>query len=133
MHITSVQGSVYFGVCDADNRCAWSLLPRQGHLRRWSRNAVTNIVGGAPRPAGYPNGHLTHILVDAAGAKYDLNGRASGEIIDVIYDADKGELSFRHNGRLLPAVSGFPKRVAMRPWVRVIEPGDKIRAEPCNL
>ena len=126
-------GMVYIGVCDENNTCAWSLLPRQGHLRRWSRNAVTNVIGGAPKPAGYPNGHLTHILVTREGDRYDLRGRAEGTVIDVIYDADAGSLAFRIDcGPLLLAVAGFPRGVAMRPWARVVDPWDIITASPCN-
>lgn len=127
-------GFMYLGICDSENTCAWSLLPRQGHLRRWSRTAVTQFAGANSKPAGYPNGHLNHILFTRDGQKYDLNGRAQGAVIDVIYDADAGTLSFRvDGGPVLPAVSGFPSGAAMRPWARVVDHGDLIRIEPCNV
>ena len=127
-------GMMYLGICDEANTCAWSLLPRQGHLRRWTRTAITGVQhldGTPPKPVGYPNGHLNHILVTRSGERYDLYGRVKGSIIDVIYDADAGSLSFRiDGGEELPAVSGFPRGASMRPWARVVDPYDVIKVTP---
>lgn len=129
--MTYMQGGNFFaGVTDASARWAWGLFPARGHMRRWHRDAARRVCG-APAPPGYPKGHLTHVLYDDDGAKTDLAGRTTvGCTIDVIYDADEGTLAYRvAGGKILKALSGFPKNVAMRPWVRVGS-GDTLSIRP---
>ena len=115
------QGRFYVGVCTADGRCAWGLLPAAGHMRRWSRDAHGHV-GGAPPPAGYPRGHLTQVLYDEEGRPSDLKGDTKvGCSIEVVFDADQGTLGYRINGGpLLPALTGFPSGVGLRPWARTV-------------
>ena len=114
-------GLFYVGITDASARWAWGLCPARGHLRRWHRDTLRRVCG-APVPATYPNGHLTHVLYDPSGAKTNLHGRATvGCTIVVMYDADEGALAYSlgEGGPVLRALGGFPKGEAMRPWVRV--------------
>ena len=118
---SSGAGLFYLGITDPSARWAWGLCPARGHIRRWHRDSLRRVCG-APVPATYPNGHLTHVHYDDTGAKTNLGGRATvGCTIDVVYDADEGTLAYRmaEGGQLLRALSGFPKGEAMRPWVRV--------------
>ena len=121
---------MYIGVCDEAARYAWGLLPAQGHLRRWSRD-LDGRVRGRPRPASYPDGHCRQVMFDAMGRPSDLHGKATGVTIQVIVDADAGTLAYRiGRGPELPALSGFPRGVALRPWARVLVP-DRLSIRPC--
>ena len=77
----------------------WCLSPFYGRLFRRAWDMDGDLMCGEPPPAGYPDGHLKHVLVDElTGEPTTLEGRANGAIIEVTVDHDEGKLSFRLNG-----------------------------------
>ena len=77
----------------------WCLSPFYGRLFRRAWDMDGDLMCGEPPPAGYPDGHLKHVLVDElTGEPTTLEGRANGAIIEVTVDHDEGTLSFRLNG-----------------------------------
>ena len=148
LDVTMREGAYYVGVSNAAGTTAWGLALAQGHMRRWSRDAVTGRVRGAPTPAGFPQGHRTHVLYDEQGAAYHLKGACNpGLVVECVLDADVGSLSFRIVGapvpshqrwppsvearsKLLLGVAGFPKGVPLRPWVRTMDSPETLSIRP---
>jgi hypothetical protein len=123
----SLLGLVEIGVCDAQRRHAWGLYLYSGMLGRLA------IEGSfSARPPGYPDGHAKRVMVDADGEDTDLENKAEGAVITVIYNASAGALAYRVNGGVeLAALSGFPSGAAMRPWVRMRgDAGDGVTLSP---
>ena len=58
-------------------------------------------------------------MVNEAGQPADLRDRATGAVIEVIVDHSEGSLAFRVDGKLSPALRGFPKGAPLRSWVRL--------------
>ena len=64
---------------------------------------------------------------DAAGQPANLQGSATGAVIECILDHDAGSLAFSVNGGpRLHALSGFPKGAAMRLGVCLRWHGDRV-------
>jgi len=122
------------GVSNAEASVAWGLHLGSGQMRRWSRNAAGQVCG-VPTPAGFPNGHRKQVLFDESGRPRDLGDVCtSGRVIDVVFDSDAGTLGFRiDRGPLLPGLSGFPKQVSMRPFVRIGESDRVSRSVPVEI
>ena len=121
-------------MCDAAARNSWSLYLFHGCLYRHHRNANGELDFEAPPPEGWPNGDCTRVVKDEAGLPTDLCYRAIGAVIEVIFDHDKGTLSFHVNdGPLLDALKGkttrckFPKGAALRPFACCPLVGDRLR------
>ena len=58
----------------------------------------------------------THVMRDEAGQPANLAGRATGAVIEVIFDHDAGSLSYRVNDwPVFEALRGFPVGAALRP------------------
>ena len=80
------------------------------------------VVPAPPPPEDYPDGHRTKVeLLDECGQVVGSRGRsvsANGAVIECIFDADAGNLSFRLNGGPeCNGLGGFPRNVSMRPFV----------------
>ena len=121
------RGGLVIGVCNEAGTCAWGLRPYDGKLFRHSRTADGQLID-APPPEGWSCGGVTQVMVDEAGQPANLNGRATGAVIEVIVDHSEGSLAFRVNGKLSPALRGFPKGAPLRPWARLAGfLGDKVR------
>ena len=91
--------------------CEWSMSPFYGRLMRrvWDREG--ELLVGAPPPVGFPDGHLKHMLIDSEGRFTNLEGRAVGSIIEVIFDPKEGYLAFALNGGPVgPRLEGFFSR-----------------------
>ena len=71
---------------------------------------------------------------DAAGQPANLDGRAEGSVIEVIFDADEGSLAFRINNKAPLRVPdlAFPQNAQLRPWARVLWTGDRVSFAPAH-
>ena len=130
---------VNIGVCDAAQRNRWALHLYIGRLYRQKRDEhgnrmrvideETGYIKPAPPPDGYPLGNSKQVLFDAEGEPDCLHlGRATGAIIEVCLDHDKGTLSFSINGGPLQrALDGFPAGAAMRPCAKLVCKDDAVR------
>ena len=134
-------GDMIIGVCNAASTHAWGLDIRFGMLYRCSRNADGSRAGNCsnrpPPPDGWPDGHMSRIMVNEAGRPFRLEWRAEGAIIEVILDMEDGSRAFRvvkegsrpsanmAVGRLLCVPNGFrlPAGAQLRPWVRLYGSG----------
>ena len=66
-------------------------------------------------------------MFNEAGQPANLQGRATGAVIEVIVDHSEGSLAFRINDEPpLPALRGFPKGAPLRPWARLCLNGDRV-------
>ena len=111
---------ICIGVADLSSRCAWALRPSDGRLRRWSRSP-TGEIKGAPVPSGYPDGHMTQVLFGDDGKAASLCGDMDDAVIECVFDADAGTLSFGVKGRpVQTALGGFPRGQPLRPWARLM-------------
>jgi len=132
-------GWLYIGVCDAASLDSWSLFLFGGLLSRQKRDAsgaamtvLNDQTGGrtaAPPPTGFPDGNGKQVLFNAERNRPDnLRGRATGALVEVCLDHDKGTLSFGINGGPLQrALDGFPVGAAMRPFAKLPIEGDWVR------
>ena len=105
------QGLMLLGVSlqSRTGQVEWCLCPFYGRVfrRTWDRDG--NQLCGEPPPAGYPDGHLRHVLVDADGAPTNLEGCARGRVIDITLDHKEGSLRFKLDGGPEgPPIKGFP-------------------------
>lgn len=105
------QGLMLLGVSlqGRESLTEWCVCPFYGRLfrRTWDKDG-NQLIGQAP-PAGYPDGHLRQVLVDADGEPTCLEGCARGRVIDITIDHEDGTLSFRLDGGLDgPRIGGFP-------------------------
>ena len=130
-------GDMTIGVCNDASTHAWGLDIRFGLLYRCSRNTDGSRGGDCgnkpPPPDGWPDGHMSRVMVNEAGRPFRLERKAEGAIIEVILDMRVGLLAFRvvkdgsrpsanmDVGRLLCVPNGFrlPAGAQVRPWVRL--------------
>ena len=121
-------GCLVIGVCDAAATCGWGLKPYFLDLPYFEseifrKSLVGNfVVPAPPPPEGFPDGHRTQVnLLDQDSYIVGSRGRAvsaNGAVIECIFDADAGSLSFRLNGGpKCKGLDGFPRNVSMRPFV----------------
>ena len=131
------------GVCDAERRAAWALYTETGNMARFVHEQHTQdhetwwawwILGNSTwqdghepdPPAGFPDGNQ---WLPADPVNDALAGETSAGIT-VIVNADEGSLAFRVNhGPCLPALTGFPRGVPLRPYVSSNWPGDRVTIE----
>ena len=124
----SHRGVMHIGVCTAANTDGWGLHPFYGKLWRYHRDADGSVRFADERapPANYPNGDNTQVMFNAAGRPANLQGRANGTVIEVIVDHNEGSLAFRVDGKLTPALRGFPKGAPLRTWASFNREADRI-------
>ena len=126
-------GRLLIGVCDEPSTCAWGLCPFDGRLYRRSReeHEPRRVLNHAPPPDGFPDGGNTHVLYHADGARFNLDGRAQGTLVEVLVDADAGTLDFRIgvDGPRIRGLSGLPPATALRPWARLMGLGDSVTVD----
>ena len=126
--------SCCIGVCDADNQNAWGLHVRSGRLFRCMRDASSGCVsnGMSPPPPGYPDGHGTRVVSEAAVAAAP-DGTGATISVTCLVDASARTLSIgvgSHEPTL--ALRNLPLNVALRPWARLAMPHDRANIEACS-
>jgi hypothetical protein len=125
---------VCIGVCNEDATCNYSLALSTGVVGRWNNYLEdTSFILRAAPPLGFPEVQGAARVMDY-GEWGDEPAHRDGAVIEVVFDIDAGTLSFGVNGatpRL--AVSGFPARAAVRPYVELWSMGDKLSFAPPYL
>ena len=116
-------GQMNIGLCDAQRSYAWTVARPHNHQLPW-RTTGLRFQSGKPElngkpPRGYPS------LPLGRRVGHTLYGSAEGKTISILYDPVFGTLTFNiGNGDL--KVSGFPRRVAMRPFLRMTTEGQQV-------
>ena len=121
--------------------CAWGLRLCSGELSFLRRKAGGQIDYNAPPPEGWPGGHETQLMRNAAGQPSNLRGRAESAVIEVTFDADEGSLAFRVNDEAPLRVDrdrrgrpfAFPQGAQLRPWAAMAVEGDRVSFAPAFL
>ena len=121
-------GITLVGVCNAAATHSWGLYLYSGRLLRYTRNVNGMRVDNSPPPRGFPDGNNSQVLRDSHGQPASLQGRqASGTVIQVLFDHDKGTLSFRiDTSQPIFAVGGFPKGATLRPFATLYSDQDRL-------
>ena len=146
-------GGMVIGVCDEESRHGWGLNPIYGEVWRAQYTPRDSITSGLvtyavarkpPPPAGFPDFNDHMILTGLRKITTGSQSKATeaGIVVDVVYDADMGTLSFsmsttvctgvsevRRHESCSKALSGFPHGARLCPWVHLANTMDVVILE----
>ena len=127
----STGGLCCIGVCDADSLVAWGVHLGSGRLFRCQRVAATGRVvnGGPPFSPGFPDGHGTRVVDEAAIVAALDSSAGSVQVVCVVDSATQTLSIGLHGDEPRVALRNLPHGVSLRPWARLAHSHERATLE----